>query len=582
MSDDVSANLSMPYIQPSQAQKHVTHNEALRQLDALVQLSVRSATQAAPPPAPNDGDRFLLPAGSTGGWAGHDGDIAVFQDVAWAFYAPNTGWQAWIEDEGKSRIFDGSDWLEPSLQNLDHLGIQTTADATNRLAVSSPATLLTHAGSGHQLKLNKATPTDTASLLFQTNWSGRAEMGTAGTDNFEIKVSADGSNFNQSMVADAATGVVSFPSGTSGLADSAFGTSSLTTVDYSSAKGVDLVANSTGLLGNGYNYPSDFSYDPTTAPNLPASFSFVGYSSGREGMVEFLAVDPNQVYRLQCYVMQESMAGDWSAYSFGERHLQYMGLLCFDADKHLIFPQSHMRYKHAGVDSLTTLAAPLTPGDTTVTLADSAGWNETSVNAWMRGVVIFGYKNSLGYAYSHYSRIFEGDLFDLGQVNKTTHVVTLNKPLPSSMGNPDDPNGTWPVGTSLANSEIGGTYKYAVFSGLRTPQLDTWYLARGYMGGMDTSGRNVSNNFPPGTAFTKPFWLPNFSNRTGGWNGYPDTGPSHRVWFTGVSVRPEPAAAVQEVTSGASAGSVEIKVPVSDFATGTISLAPAAQTLSEV
>lgn len=31
---DSSPNLQLPYIMPSQAQKHVTHNEALRTLDA--------------------------------------------------------------------------------------------------------------------------------------------------------------------------------------------------------------------------------------------------------------------------------------------------------------------------------------------------------------------------------------------------------------------------------------------------------------------------------------------------------------------------------------------------------------------
>ena len=215
---DRSANLSMPYIQPSQAQKHVTHNEALRQLDALVQLSVHSATQSAPPPAPNDGDRFLLPASSTGSWAGNDGNLAVFQDPSWAFYAPKDGWMAWIEDEGKNRFFDGSDWVEQPLQNLDHLGIQTTADTTNRLAVAAPATLLTHAGAGYQLKINKNVATDTASVLFQTNWLGRAEMGLAGNNDFSIKVSNDGATFRQSMVADAATGAVTFPFGLEGPA----------------------------------------------------------------------------------------------------------------------------------------------------------------------------------------------------------------------------------------------------------------------------------------------------------------------------------------------------------------------------
>ena len=33
---DTSSNLKLPFILPSQAQKHVTHNEALQILDALV------------------------------------------------------------------------------------------------------------------------------------------------------------------------------------------------------------------------------------------------------------------------------------------------------------------------------------------------------------------------------------------------------------------------------------------------------------------------------------------------------------------------------------------------------------------
>jgi hypothetical protein len=36
----VSPNLSLPYIQQNQAQKHVTHNEGMRLLDGVVQLSV--------------------------------------------------------------------------------------------------------------------------------------------------------------------------------------------------------------------------------------------------------------------------------------------------------------------------------------------------------------------------------------------------------------------------------------------------------------------------------------------------------------------------------------------------------------
>ena len=67
--------------------------------------------------------------------------------------------------------------------------------------MAADATLLTHDGSGHQIKVNKASATDTASLLFQTGFSGRAEMGLAGNDDFSVKVSADGAAWTEALAA---------------------------------------------------------------------------------------------------------------------------------------------------------------------------------------------------------------------------------------------------------------------------------------------------------------------------------------------------------------------------------------------
>lgn len=583
---DTSANLSLPYIQPSQAQKHVTHNEGMKMLDALVHLMVIASDQATPPASPQDGDRYILPASSSGEWAGQDGNLAIFADSSWVFYLPNSGWTAWADTPGEQIIYNGTNWVHATdtlnLQNLDMVGIATTANTTNRLAVASDATLFTHAGSGHQVKINKDSSSDTASLLFQTNWLGHAEMGTTGSDDFEIKVSHDGATFHQSMIADSNTGEVSFPSGVSGLSNSEFGNSSLITTEYSAAKGINLVANSTGLLGNSYNYPAQFTFDPVITPNLPASFSFSGYYSGLVQMEELLPVDPNQVYCLSSYIRQEGLSGDWSSYTHEEKHQQLMGLISLDADKLVISAIHHMRYKHSGTDSLTTLAAPLSPGDTSMTLVDASGWNELDSNINKRGVIIFGFQSSAGLSYEYYSRLVKTDLFDLGQVNKGINVVTFNKPLPADMGNTDDPGGTWPIGTSLANSSSGSSYKYSFYTGLHVDNVDQWYKTKGYMGGVDQSGTNNNFNFPPGTSYVKPFWLPNYTNRSGGYLGHPDTGSAHKVWFSGVSVLPEPHGVQSKVVSGITKGSNSIKVPNSDFATGSISLVPASMEVSEI
>ncbi|TNF10720.1 MAG: DUF2793 domain-containing protein [Rhodobacteraceae bacterium] len=206
---DLSANLALPYMLGSQAQKHVTHNEALQILDALVQLAVLSRSQTAPPLAPPEGARYLLPVGVTGAWAGQAGKLALWSAQAWQFLEPRDGWRAFVLDEGVELVLAGGAWDMPplpALTNLDGVGIATGYDATNRLAVSADATLLSHAGAGHQLKVNKAAVGETASLLFQSNWSGRAEMGIAGGDDFAIKASADGASWFEGLRVEAATG----------------------------------------------------------------------------------------------------------------------------------------------------------------------------------------------------------------------------------------------------------------------------------------------------------------------------------------------------------------------------------------
>jgi len=208
---DVSPILSLPLMQPAQAQKHVTHNEALQQLDILVQLVLRGMDSTVPPVVPVPGEVYALGVGASGVWSGHDGLLAVFVSGGWQFIAPRIGWRGWDQTGQMLRAWNGSVWVDlsgtPQLNNLAGIGIGTTSDTTNRLAVVAPATLLSHEGAGHQLKINKATAGDTASLLYQSGWSGRAEMGLAGTDDFALKVSADGSTWTEALVLNRTTGL---------------------------------------------------------------------------------------------------------------------------------------------------------------------------------------------------------------------------------------------------------------------------------------------------------------------------------------------------------------------------------------
>ncbi len=326
-----TARLALPLIAEAQAQKHITHNEALLKLDVLVQMAVMDRDLTAPPDAPSEGDAWIVAAGATGDWAGHDGEVAAWQGGVWRFHAPRAGWIAWVEDEQLMVLHDGSGWrritgvdavslgghpasdyvltgdlasasvgdadtvdghhaeefaplsgatftggvtaagftgdgggltnvnadylggqsadaymLRSDLASasvgdadtvdghhaeefallsgatftggvtLPMLGVQTSASGTNRMAVKSDAVLFSHDdvsgdGSGDvRVILNKAAEGRTASFLFQDNWSGRAEFGLTGNDDFSLKVSADGATWREVLIL-ASDGAAGFP-----------------------------------------------------------------------------------------------------------------------------------------------------------------------------------------------------------------------------------------------------------------------------------------------------------------------------------------------------------------------------------
>ncbi|MEZ5785246.1 MAG: DUF2793 domain-containing protein [Xanthobacteraceae bacterium] len=221
MTDTV--HLGLPVIEAAQAQKHVTHNEALAVLDALVMLAVIDRDLDSPPAEPAEGDRYIVNAPGAGSFAGKDDQIAHYLDGSWSFYPPAPGWTCYVEDEAILVAWDGAAWQAVSgggggggpiteLQDLDRLGVGTTADATNPFAARLNNALWTakpvvDGGDGSlRYKLSKESADKTLSFLFQDDFSGRAEIGLTGDDDFHFKVSADGSAWSDALIIDKASG----------------------------------------------------------------------------------------------------------------------------------------------------------------------------------------------------------------------------------------------------------------------------------------------------------------------------------------------------------------------------------------
>src|SRR5215470_10682038 len=112
-----TARLRLPEIAASQAQKHVTHNEALVALDTLVQASVIDKDLTAPPGSPAEGDCYIVASPASGAWVSWEKRLVRFQDGQWISFLPGTGWTCWVRDEGTLYTYDGASWINALRNN---------------------------------------------------------------------------------------------------------------------------------------------------------------------------------------------------------------------------------------------------------------------------------------------------------------------------------------------------------------------------------------------------------------------------------------------------------------------------------
>jgi len=226
VSDDNSARLGLPYLAAGQMQKHVTLNEALTRLDALTQTTVVSRGQAAQPGDPDDGALYILPAAATGAaWAGRAaGTLMRFEAGGWSVVPAPDGLIAVVLDEPAVVTRRDGAWTSlgealGEIQELSRLGLGATADAANPFSAKLNKALWAARGPSEggdgdlRFTFNKSSAGDVLSLLFQSGWSGRAEIGLVGDDDLRLKVSPDGAAWADAFSVDADTGRCAFPLG---------------------------------------------------------------------------------------------------------------------------------------------------------------------------------------------------------------------------------------------------------------------------------------------------------------------------------------------------------------------------------
>lgn len=398
-----------------------------------------------------------------------DGDIAVFNGTT-----------------GKI-IKDGGYTIPQVLDRSNHTGTQTAstisdfdAEVSNNTDVSANTTHRGSTGNPHNTQAGDISITDTGGYYTGADVElALQEIGSGATlDNRYINASGD-----------SVSGDLTMTSG--GMHSSAGGSdSTLATAGYIKSRGMNLVTNGFGYLLNNYNFSST-TFDQT---DLYAGFgSFSKTSKAAILGDEYISVNPNLFYKGSAWLKSTVLDSNNQA---------YFGIQCLDADGLVIFPYFTMRYSTA---VKTVLTADLKPGDTTMSVADTTGWNNTGAVAYQRQALFFGYQNSFGYTYpdytySRYSTYYpaftnttgykSNGFWAIGGISGTT--ITLTEPWGGT---------TIPSGTAVQNGDSGGTYKYSFGANIDIP--GEWTNLSGVIGGVDDTQINDFQKFHPGTAFVQ-------------------------------------------------------------------------------
>jgi len=126
------------------------------------------------------------------------------------------------------------------------------------------------------------------------------------------------------------------------------------------------------------------------------------------------------------------------------------GVACYDIDGQYITPR---HYDEVVGSARTELAAPLNPGDTTITLADATGWHNGSTST-ARTLRWYPYTNSKGYTYPVYGysrNVTSGTNGAWGAGGISGNTITLSAPWAGP---------ALAAGTKVSNAKDGGTYVY--------------------------------------------------------------------------------------------------------------------------
>ena len=138
MSDQTS-RLALPLLHAAQAQKEMTHNEALTLIDLLLHGCVAGVAEDTPPANPAVGACWIIGTAPTGAWTGKARQVAGMTDGGWRFVPPREGMTLWWSGSETTVVFRGRSWRTGEVR-----GTRLTIDGVpvvgaQRAAIAAPS-----------------------------------------------------------------------------------------------------------------------------------------------------------------------------------------------------------------------------------------------------------------------------------------------------------------------------------------------------------------------------------------------------------------------------------------------------------
>ena len=111
MTIPTSPRLALPLLAAGQAQKEVTHNEALTLIDVTLGACAESAGTDVPPATPSIGQCWIVGLAPTGAWTGKAGALAGWTEGGWRFVPAVEGMRVWLKDRQLQALRQESGWV---------------------------------------------------------------------------------------------------------------------------------------------------------------------------------------------------------------------------------------------------------------------------------------------------------------------------------------------------------------------------------------------------------------------------------------------------------------------------------------